>query len=143
MSVAQASSERAAAALDHAADMVAARRARAAFEAIGLARSSSAVARAGWPACHAALAAADEAAAARRGVDAQVRRALERRGGRRVPAAQARPLGRALELVGDARRRYRRRRRAVPGALVGVELAVERVGEREVRGAALARRAPW
>jgi hypothetical protein len=70
-------------------------------------------------------------------------RALERRGGCGVPAAQARALGRARELVRDLRVRRGGRGGAVPGAAVGVGRRAQRLGERGVRRLPLReRRAP-
>jgi hypothetical protein len=73
-------------------------------------------------------------------VDAEVRGSLQRGRGGRVPAAAARPLRRLLELVGEPGVRPGRGERTVPGTLVRVELPRQGVGEREVRGAAVARR---
>ena len=69
----------------------------------------------------------------------QLGRPLQERGGRGQPAAPLRAVGRARHLRGHRLVRRRRRMRAMPGATVGIEDRVGRVGERPVHVAAVAR----
>jgi hypothetical protein len=61
-------------------------------------------------------------------------RPLQRPGGSGVPAAAPGPLGRAFELVGDLGVGLHGRGRPVPGATVGMLLALQRGRERPVDG---------
>jgi hypothetical protein len=82
----------------------------------------------------------EQAPAARAVVLAELRGALERRDGRRVPAAQPRPHGGALQLAGHLLARSRARGGEVPGPPVGVGLRWQRGREREVHALALGER---
>ena len=73
------------------------------------------------------------------GVWGQLGGALQERGGRGEPATALRALRGARHLGGDLLVRNRRRVRAMPGAPVGVDGPVGRVGERPVHVAAVAR----
>ena len=73
------------------------------------------------------------------GVRRQLGRPLQERGGRGQPATTLRTVGRVRHLGGHRLVRRRRRVRAMPGATVGIEDRVGRVGERPVHVAAVAR----
>ena len=90
------------------------------------------------PASHCASAAATQAPRARRAVGRELRGALEHRAGGRVTAAARGALRLALEPARERLVRRIRSERAVPRAPV----AVEQIGQREVRLAAPARGEP-
>ena len=85
----------------------------------------------------------DQSARPRLGVGAELGGALEGGSSRGVPAPQPRPLGRVLEFLGDVGVRAYGRGSAMPGALVSLLIAAERVCEGKVRGPPRARRRPW
>ena len=82
----------------------------------------------------------ERAAGTARGLGRQLRRAFEKGRGRGLAAAALCAAGRALELGGDVLVGYPGRVRAVPGALVGIDFRVRRVGQRAVRALAFLRR---
>ena len=74
----------------------------------------------------------ERALGAPRGIDRQRRRALEEGGRGGQSAAGLGAVGRALELGGDVLVRSGGGLRAMPGAAIGIELRIGRLGERVV-----------
>jgi hypothetical protein len=75
-----------------------------------------------------------------RGLGRQLSRALQKGRSRGQATAALRAAGRALELGGDVFVGCRGRVRAMPGAPVGIDFGVRRVGQRAVRPLSLLRR---
>ena len=73
------------------------------------------------------------------GLRRQLGRSLQEGGGRGEPATTLRAVGRARHLRGHRLVRNRRRVRAMPGATVGIDIGIGRVGERLVHVAAVSR----